>query len=91
MFAWKYRVHDPWSLRSSAYEQTRYQRMLDLLPDRASYPRVLELGCAEGAFTHKLADAMAGPRSSASTSATKPSRAPSKICHQSQVTLRDER
>ena len=59
VFAWKYRVHDPWSLRSSAYEQTRYQRMLDLLPDRA-YPRVLELGCAEGAFTHKLADAMAG-------------------------------
>ena len=59
VFAWKYRVHDPWSLRSSAYEQTRYQRMLDLLPDRA-YPRVLELGCAEGAFTHKLADAIAG-------------------------------
>lgn len=88
VFAWKYRVHDPWSLRSSAYEQTRYQRMLDLLPDRA-YPRVLELGCAEGAFTHKLADAIAGAQILGVDISDKAIARAQQICQdQSQVTLR---
>lgn len=88
VFSWKYRAEDPWSLRASAYEQTRFARMLDLLPDR-SYPRVLEVGCAEGAFTHKLADAIRGAEILGVDVSDKAiSRAQTMCQEKSQVTLR---
>ena len=45
---------DPWELSESEYEQARYARLLALLAGRR-YPRVLELGCGQGAFTRLLA------------------------------------
>jgi glycosyltransferase involved in cell wall biosynthesis/peptidoglycan/xylan/chitin deacetylase (PgdA/CDA1 family) len=44
---------DPWNYGCD-YEQTKYRRTLDILPPD-SLDRVLELGCAEGMFTQKLA------------------------------------
>ena len=44
---------DPWNY-SSGYEQTKYRRTLDILP-AGSLQRVVELACAEGAFTKELA------------------------------------
>jgi SAM-dependent methyltransferase len=45
---------DHWELDSSAFEQARFARLHALLAER-HYPRVLELGCGTGAFTHHLA------------------------------------
>ena len=45
---------DPWAY-SSAYEQTKYQQTLELLPD-GHIARALEVGCAEGHFTLLLAE-----------------------------------
>ena len=45
---------DHWELDSSAFEQARFARLHALLAGR-HYPRVLELGCGTGAFTHHLA------------------------------------
>src|ERR1051326_4146287 len=45
---------DPWELKTSEFEQTKYARQLALLGDRR-YPRALELGCGAGAFTRLLA------------------------------------
>lgn len=45
---------DPWSLDSSNYDQEKYSRELALLAPRR-FDRVLELGCAGGAFTRRLA------------------------------------
>ena len=45
---------DPWALESSELDQRRYDRQIDLLGDRR-YPRALEVGCAAGAFTRRLA------------------------------------
>jgi peptidoglycan/xylan/chitin deacetylase (PgdA/CDA1 family)/2-polyprenyl-3-methyl-5-hydroxy-6-metoxy-1,4-benzoquinol methylase len=45
---------DPWNY-GSAYEQEKYARQIQLLPDRA-VGVALELACAEGRFTEKLAD-----------------------------------
>lgn len=46
-------ARDPWNY-SSSYEQWKYNQELDLLPE---FPiaNALELGCAEGFFTVKLA------------------------------------
>jgi SAM-dependent methyltransferase len=51
--AW--RVGDPWDLETSALDQESYARQLALVGDRR-YERVLELGCAAGAFTRRLAE-----------------------------------
>lgn len=45
---------DPWSLDVSALDQRRYERQLELLADRR-YGRALEIGCASGSFTRRLA------------------------------------
>jgi len=45
---------DPWDLDSSDYDQEKYARELALLEPRR-FERVLELGCAGGAFTRRLA------------------------------------
>jgi peptidoglycan/xylan/chitin deacetylase (PgdA/CDA1 family) len=43
---------DPWGYTSD-YEQRKYEQTLSLIPEDAQ--KVLEIGCAEGAFTVKLA------------------------------------
>lgn len=43
---------DPWDY-TNPYEQTKYRQTLGLVPDRVR--RALELGCAEGEFTERLA------------------------------------
>jgi SAM-dependent methyltransferase len=45
---------DPWSLETSAFESTKYERQLDVLRDRR-YRRALEIGCGNGCFTRRLA------------------------------------
>lgn len=44
---------DPWRYASSEYEQAKYRRTLDALPERTG--RTLELGCSVGVFTAMLA------------------------------------
>ena len=46
---------DYWKLETSAFEQARYARLMELLSDRR-YPRTLEIGCGAGAFTRLLAE-----------------------------------
>lgn len=48
-----FREPDPWGYTSD-YEQRKYRHTLELLPDRRP-KRAVELGCAEGMFTIKLA------------------------------------
>jgi SAM-dependent methyltransferase len=50
--AW--RAGDPWDLETSELDQQSYGRQLALIGDRR-YDRVLEIGCAAGAFTRRLA------------------------------------
>lgn len=45
---------DPWNFDTSPYEAAKYDRTLAALP-RARYARALEVGCANGAFTVRLA------------------------------------
>jgi SAM-dependent methyltransferase len=44
---------DPWDYATSEYEQGKYRRTLDYLPERTG--RTLELGCSVGVFTAMLA------------------------------------
>jgi SAM-dependent methyltransferase len=44
---------DPWDYAGSAYEQRKYRRTLEYLPERTG--RTLELGCSIGVFTAMLA------------------------------------
>jgi cyclopropane fatty-acyl-phospholipid synthase-like methyltransferase len=44
---------DPWDYATSAYEQDKYRRTLEALPERPG--RALELGCSVGVFTAMLA------------------------------------
>jgi SAM-dependent methyltransferase len=44
---------DPWGYATSEYEQGKYRRTLDYLPERTG--RTLELGCSVGVFTAMLA------------------------------------
>ena len=53
-FEGAWRVGDPWDLETSALDQESYARQLALVGDRR-YGRVLEIGCAAGAFTRRLA------------------------------------
>ncbi|MGV7215576.1 glycosyltransferase [Bradyrhizobium sp. UFLA05-112] len=48
-----FKQEDPWNY-GSPYEQEKYNRQLELLPDRPM-DRALELACAEGHFTQQLA------------------------------------
>jgi SAM-dependent methyltransferase len=50
--AW--RAGDPWDFETSALDQQSYARQLTLL-GRRRYDRVLEIGCAAGAFTRRVA------------------------------------
>jgi SAM-dependent methyltransferase len=45
---------DYWKLDTSAFDQARYARLIELLGDRR-YARTLEIGCGAGAFTGLLA------------------------------------
>ncbi|MET0238423.1 MAG: SAM-dependent methyltransferase [Sphingobium sp.] len=45
---------DPWDLETSPYEQGKFQDSIDALSGRA-YTRALEIGCAKGVLTQKLA------------------------------------
>lgn len=45
---------DPWSFETSDYERTKYDHTLESLP-RPCYARTLELGCANGVLTERLA------------------------------------
>lgn len=45
---------DPWALETSTLDQQRYERQVDLIRDR-HYDRAIEIGCAAGAFTRRLA------------------------------------
>lgn len=61
-FARRYRTPDPWGYTTSPYERRKYELKLAILPrahepSAPSYARALELGCAEGAFTCRLAEA----------------------------------
>lgn len=44
---------DPWNYADSPYEQRKYRRTLEYLPERTG--RTLELGCSIGVFTAMLA------------------------------------
>jgi peptidoglycan/xylan/chitin deacetylase (PgdA/CDA1 family)/trans-aconitate methyltransferase len=48
-----YRTEDPWAY-GSAYEQLKYRRTLDLLPQKP-IGKAMELACSEGRFTDLLA------------------------------------
>ncbi len=45
---------DPWSLADSAYEAAKFDRTFAALDDR-HYARALEVGCAHGVLTRRLA------------------------------------
>ena len=45
---------DPWNFETSGYEQEKYRRTLEELPF-PHFRRALEVGCANGALTEKLA------------------------------------
>ena len=45
---------DPWNFSGSAYEQKRYQRILEMLDDRV-YRYAFEPGCSIGILTRELA------------------------------------
>jgi SAM-dependent methyltransferase len=49
---WK--AGDPWDTHGSKFEQEKYECELQLLEGRR-YRRVLEIGCASGSFTRRLA------------------------------------
>ena len=51
------RSSDPWSYRSD-YEQTKYEQTMELVPP-GRIEQALELGCAEGHFTVRLAPRVA--------------------------------
>jgi SAM-dependent methyltransferase len=44
---------DPWNYETSAYEQAKYRRTLEALPERTG--ATVELGCSVGVFTKMLA------------------------------------
>lgn len=46
---------DPWNLESNPFEQRRFDALIGALAGRAPFARALEVGCAAGAFTERLA------------------------------------
>ncbi len=52
-----YRDPDPWKFFTSDYEQRKYERQIAVLKRHRPDPEnILEIGCAEGAFTKLLAE-----------------------------------
>jgi cyclopropane fatty-acyl-phospholipid synthase-like methyltransferase len=49
-----WRKGDPWELETSAFEQQKYEREIQILHGR-HYRNVLEIGCGAGALTRRLA------------------------------------
>ncbi len=47
---------DPWRLQQNPFEQARYTLMLQMLEGDKRYDSGLEIGCAAGAFTERLAE-----------------------------------
>ncbi|GAB7013085.1 class I SAM-dependent methyltransferase [Halolamina salina] len=53
----KFEEEDPWSFRSSSYEQEKYRRQTRVAEERLTdVDRILEFGCAEGAHSEMLLD-----------------------------------
>lgn len=51
----KFEEEDPWSFRTSSYEQQKYRRQTRVAEERLSdVERILEFGCAEGAHSEML-------------------------------------
>ncbi|MHB2018109.1 MAG: class I SAM-dependent methyltransferase [Candidatus Xenobia bacterium] len=46
---------DPWGFKRSRFEHERFDRLMGVLRDRR-YGRALEVGCAEGQFTRRMAE-----------------------------------
>uniref|UniRef100_UPI001FC7DEFA nodulation S family protein n=2 Tax=Paraburkholderia TaxID=1822464 RepID=UPI001FC7DEFA len=46
---------DPWRLDSNPFEHERHRQMLRMALSQGSVTNALEVGCAGGAFTEKLA------------------------------------
>ncbi len=46
---------DPWRLEANSFETARYETMLDFASSDLPYASGLEVGCAAGAFTERLA------------------------------------
>ena len=46
---------DPWQLETSPFDAARYETMLDFLGSDRPYASGLEVGCAAGVFTERLA------------------------------------
>jgi 2-polyprenyl-3-methyl-5-hydroxy-6-metoxy-1,4-benzoquinol methylase len=56
-FSELWRSGDPWDLETSPFEQAKYDAQLALIDAGARrYGRALEIGCAAGAFTRRLAE-----------------------------------
>lgn len=56
-FSELWRGGDPWDLETSPFEQAKYDAQLALIDAGARrYGRALEIGCAAGAFTRRLAE-----------------------------------
>lgn len=54
----KFGDEDPWSYRTSTYEQTKYTRQIRVAKDHLdSVDRILEIGCAEGEHSKLLLEA----------------------------------
>jgi 2-polyprenyl-3-methyl-5-hydroxy-6-metoxy-1,4-benzoquinol methylase len=52
-----WRRGDPWDLEASPFERAKYEAQLALLSaDGRRYGRALEIGCAAGVFTRRLAE-----------------------------------
>ncbi|HMI86618.1 MAG TPA: SAM-dependent methyltransferase [Polyangiaceae bacterium] len=54
-FERRFAVRDPWSCETSEYELKKYQRTIDVIP-AIDGAEILEVGCAEGVFTARLAE-----------------------------------
>jgi LmbE family N-acetylglucosaminyl deacetylase len=46
---------DPWRLESNPFEDGRYRVMLEMIQAHGPFENALEIGCAAGAFTERLA------------------------------------
>jgi len=46
---------DPWTLEASPFDASRYETMLEFAGSDLRYERALEVGCAAGVFTERLA------------------------------------
>jgi len=57
LFEEDFKTEDPWGFETSEYEQTKYGRQTDISKEYRPDPQqILEIGCAEGVYTKKLAD-----------------------------------